>query len=395
MRPNGDVLARLAREIVPPEMRREAMARAGDAMAAETARPDSLLDQRPPKGWMRGIDAYRARDFLNLLALECWRFRDEVGRWPDLEAPEREGEKVFWSKFFGWKPLPSPADKLRVADRIPAPWRGRIGVPEVVWALEPGAMPAKIPTALMTEDIAPGRYFLKANDTTAMNLALDYPLTAGARMRIEGWFEALRRRPSMSMIGEWWYGAIPRRVFLERAIGPAGGFEEWCVTTYGGEARFLEERVTDREGRRRYAAYGRSLVPVRGVWGETSAPIRGRIPDGSTLFEAGEAIARGLDFARIDFYRDDEGRIWLGEITLCPMSGRYAWADEATERAYGRLWDHRAPPGWVGPPPDTVPKPVGDALGDRAGPSAGDGATEIAPADGESLGGQRVPRRMR
>lgn len=323
---------------MPRAARAEALRRLGAMIAAEAGRDDCLFDERAVEGWARGIDVYRAQEFHAVAAIEIHRFREVTGRWPDLVEPVFDSDKMFRQKFFGWMPLPTPADKLRVRDHVPPDWRERILTAETLWRSPKIALPPE-------DAIPPGRHFVKLNNSTGVNLEIDFPLSAEGRAVFEGWLSRLRRAIPMRMIGEWWYAAIPGTLFVERSLASEIRPAEVSVSVYHGRARLVAERTLDARARKGLTFYGPDGRHFDvSVAGTPMGLVRDRIAGLETMVPAAEAIAAGMHFARVDFYRDGDGRIFLGEITLAPASGRYLFSDLDFERWLGGFWDHRARP---------------------------------------------------
>ena len=97
----------------------EALERASEWLRHELSRPDSCFNQPPRKGFGRGIEFYSGYDLLHIMARSLAIYASKVGVWPDLIEPRKQTEKLLWMKFFGYLPIPTPANKLAVGQSIP------------------------------------------------------------------------------------------------------------------------------------------------------------------------------------------------------------------------------------------------------------------------------------
>ncbi|MEM9471955.1 MAG: ATP-grasp fold amidoligase family protein [Pseudomonadota bacterium] len=323
-------------EQTPQALMKEAYQVASAWLAAEMDAKDSCFLANPKPNFGRGIEFYSGMDLYRLAAYSIAIYASGVGRWPDLACPVRLTEKQLWSKFFGYVPLPSPADKLGTKRFLPFEFRDRIRLPEVVWRSAQIAMPPG-------DRIPAGRYFLKANNDSGTNLELHYPLTPDQKDRLADW---LRSRQGPARIvggGEWWYARIKPEIFLERAIGSEGSPpEEWKLHVMNGRCTYLYEREGDGRKSTIHTVYDRDFVhlPVK-IREMEIGKVRKPFEDFTTMVEAAEAIARNMSFARVDFYRTAPGELFLGEITLCPNNAVNWFSDPEFDEKIAVDWDHR------------------------------------------------------
>jgi hypothetical protein len=103
-------------------------------------------------------------------ALGMGRFRHVHGAFPDLAAPARCQEKLFWRKFLGLLKVPETGDKLNHHRLVPAALRPLVLLPEVVWRSATARLPDN-------EAVEPGWYFLKRTTAAATRSGSTSPST--------------------------------------------------------------------------------------------------------------------------------------------------------------------------------------------------------------------------
>ncbi len=316
---------------------KEAYQHASKWLTAEMNAADSCFLANPKPGFGRGIEFYSGMDLFRLAAYSIAIYASGVGRWPNLSPPVRLTEKLLWSKFFGYVPLPTPADKLEAMRYLPAEFRDRVKAPEIVWRSSQLAMPPDV-------GIPPGRYFLKANNDSGTNLELRYPLTPDQKAAVAKWLQIRRHGPARIVSGgEWWYAKIKPVIFLERAIaGKDGPPEEWKLNVMNGQCAYLSERQGDKSEDTIVTVYDRDFnhLPIK-VKNYAIGKVKPSFDDCSLMIAAAEAIGRNMSFVRVDFYRSAPGELYLGEITLCPSNAVSWFSDPSFDEEIATQWNHR------------------------------------------------------
>ncbi|HEY5008268.1 MAG TPA: hypothetical protein VII42_09700, partial [Caulobacteraceae bacterium] len=193
-------------------------------MIIEGAVQANLLDQiksmvaagrwprdRPPDGYMRGVDFYNRDDLVSAIVVGAQIFKDAHGYIPPLSAPVSYSERLYARKYFAPLPMPSLADKLQGQAYV----RARLGdaiLPSVVWV-------GDSVDELYAADLPPGRFVLKANHGWGYNLTLTLPDDLPTRReeieRLAGGWLASRFGYAT---GEWQYCTFTRKLFLEQFI---------------------------------------------------------------------------------------------------------------------------------------------------------------------------------
>ncbi len=324
-------------EHTPQELLQDAYEHAANWLNAEMNTERSCFLANPLPNFGRGVEFYSGLDLYRLAAFSIAIYASGTGRWPSLTPPVRMTEKQLWSKFFGFMPLPTPADKLTVGQFLPAKFRDRINLPEIVWRSNSLTMPPSL-------GIPAGRYLLKTNNDSGTNLEVRYPLTSDQKTTIAKWLQH-RSRGAARLIGggEWWYGKIKPEIFLEKTIGTEDSSpEEWKLHVMNGRCSYLYERQGDGPKTTAHTVYDRDFnhVPIS-VRNFSRGQVRDSLDEYPIILEAAETIASNMSFARVDFYRTVSGELFLGEVTFCPNNAINWFSDPDFDEKIGAAWDHK------------------------------------------------------
>ena len=287
----------------------------GPLIAKEKWPPDY-----PPANTMRGIDFYTKNDFVRAIMYAAHIFKARNGYVPNLASPTSFNERIFVRKFFAALPMPSLADKLAAYDYVKA----RLGdeyLPRIVWVGDdPGEfLAAKLPA---------GKFVLKANNGWGRNLFLNLPGDLLAKRdeianQATGW---LQSRFGYSW-GEWQYCTFKPRLFLEEFIDFGDGRvpDDYKFFCFSGKAHLIEIDV-DRFTQTRTGFYHPSWKHIPVAY--TKEPIQRERPHNlEEMLRVAEAIAHGMEFARIDLYSDRKSKIKFGEITFTPSNAGARFSD--------------------------------------------------------------------
>ncbi|MEN6543572.1 ATP-grasp fold amidoligase family protein [Parvibaculum sp.] len=230
--------------------------------------------------------------------------------------PETYYDWMQWRKLVDHNPLfVTLGDKLKardyVAQRIPA-----LMLPRLLWA---GDGSAAIP-----EDVLRSNVVVKTSNGSNRNFfirdgkyAPDELSRTLKRWRAEGPYE---RR-----LGEWAYGQIERRIFVEELLPcSTGPLIDIAIRAGGGQVAFgslVLHTKTDRESTIYLSREGERLSVECGA-GISEADLDAvPVPEGYAAAVAHAAhLSRNIDYARFDFLWSD-GALYGGEITVYPGSG--------------------------------------------------------------------------
>ena len=289
------------------------------------------------------IDWPRVRIALTYL----WRHR----RLPDLAEPRRFTELVQTRKLFDRDPrLGQLSDKLAVKTVV-AEMLGRGWCVPTLWSgtqLPPGP-PFGTPSVVKSRHGCNQYAFLRSAPTPDQWQRL--------RRHIAGW----TARPYGEWLDEWLYRDIPRGLLAEPMIGGGGTLPvDYKIYVFGGRATHVQVHL-ERETRHRWVLHDRHWRPLARDLRDRPPPPRSL----AAMLEAAEVLARGLSFARVDFY-EDKGKPLFGEFSFYPGSGLDPFAEDWIDFELGSLWraalaDHGLP--GVTPMGANAPPGTAEAIG--------------------------------
>ncbi len=221
------------------------------------------------------------------------------------------------------------ADKYLVRDYV----RERVGahiLPELYWV---GTDPDAIPF-----DILPERFVVKPTHGSGwVEIVLDKGRLDRASLR-----QTCRRWLGQSyyaMTREWIYRDIAPRILVEELIDDGSGLapNDYKLFVFAGRVAFVLVTM-GRFAVRAHMLMDRDWHPVevRFVYSSLRRQVAPP-PHLAQMIEAAEALGRGLDFVRADFY-DTPARLLFGELTATPGCGLDRFDPPSFDRILGALW---------------------------------------------------------
>ena len=143
----------------------------------------------------------------------------------------------------------------------------------------------------------------------------------------------------------YWFGREPQyrdikpQIFAEEFMqNSEQGLHDYKVWCFNGKALYTQY-ITGRIGNETFEAfYDRD-------WNKQDFTYHNPLMTGNAprpekleeLLKCAERLAKGLPFARMDFYVLEDGNIKFGEITFCPMSGFQKWRPEKMDLVFGEM----------------------------------------------------------
>lgn len=298
--------------------------RAKEDLGRLVSMSNSPFLMRPPRGFMRGIDFYRASELLGVMAAALQRYNTAHGHFPDLINPQGFNAWVVRRKFLDHFRVPQSGNKLLTKNFIPPGLKG-VRCAKVLWHSHAPKLPPN-------EAIAPGTYFLKSNHGSGMNKIITYPLSGETRAALEAKTASWLKSPFGLRSGEWWYSAFRHQIILEEYLGDDRlSFNFFCfrgsvalVVLYDHNTSETitmtpELKLIHHKNKRREL----SEVMDRELLGK--------------MLAAAKAIALPYDFVRVDFFCTDSGEIVLGEMTFTPGNGQ-SKRPEGIDEYLGERW---------------------------------------------------------
>ena len=283
------------------------------------------------------ISIMERRGFLRWVPTEVYlklRYQRLMGYKLDLENPKLYTEKLqaLKLKYANSSNLPQytvMADKVKAKEYV-----GRILGEEFI-----------IPTLGIWDgyeqinfDTLPDKFVLKTNhDSGGVVVCSDKAKFDKKKARIK-LTKSLKRN-------FYWFGREPQyrdikpQIFAEQYMQNSDqGLHDYKVWCFNGKALYTQY-ITGRIGNETYEAfYDRD-------WNKQDFTYHNPLMTGNAprpekleeLLKCAERLAKGLPFARVDFYVLEDGNIIFGEITFCPMSGFQEWRPEKMDLVFGEM----------------------------------------------------------
>lgn len=263
----------------------------------------------------------------------CEKFHCEKGFFANVALPKTVEEKFLWRKIFDHNPLFTQVqDKLLVkayARRI----LPDIGVAETRWV---GTDLADAPKDLLEQ---PG--VLKANHSCDTNVFLPEKTRSFQQLQelTKGWLA----RQYGKRKGEWAYRNIERKLFIEEMLENSDGrpLEEMKVHVAGGKticATVIRHRYTEEMAVSLFRPDGSQNMTTAS--GRVSNTCMENLPEFAEGLRLAEQLGAGFDYIRVDLYVLD-GVLYLGELTVYPLSGFNPFDDQEMLADWSRAWDLR------------------------------------------------------
>ena len=256
------------------------------------------------------------------------QYVDFFGEIPDLAQPRTFNEKVQWRKLYDRRPLYQLlSDKVAVRDYLAA----RVGPDYLVPMLGVFEKPKDIPWAEL-----PTPYVIKAAHGCGWNLFVHDSAEADP----SGLTRTLRRwlKTNYYYQGrEWAYKDIPRRLIIERFIGPGReapeDFKIFCFDGVPQAIYLLRDRFTRPTITWFDPAWARLPFGMKYPQG----PAR-RTPSAlAEMLAIARKLSQGFDFLRVDLYSVD-GRVYCGELTIYPGCGLDRFTPPERDEWLGGFW---------------------------------------------------------
>jgi hypothetical protein len=286
-----------------------------------------------PKGTLRGIDVLEFGNVIQKMARAVRIVADTRGRLPDFCDPQTWFEKLVISKFFAPIPMPSPADKLGLADYRGGSQDTKIDVFPVIWS----GQEVITKDLLDSLSLPDGRYYAKSNCGSGTNFAFSIPVRSEELADLEKNSAKWLTFKHGERAAEWWYQLIRPQNFIERDMSePGTSLTDWKFHTGGGRVLAVQIDKDRHQGHcqlmydRDFNYTDRALFFKKGVPDEKPAFYE-------EMVEIAEDIGREFEFARVDLYRV-RGQTVLGEVTLAPIGAQRMPISKELDEMMGAAW---------------------------------------------------------
>lgn len=335
---------------IPLDMRAQTSLKQGDEDTVHFSKPlvrrlsrdtikrifdENLFGSRDPapKGTLRGIDVLEIGIVIQKMARAVRIVADTRGLLPDFCDPQTWFEKLVISKFFAPIPMPSPADKLGLAEYLGASPDTEIDVFPVIWSGQQAITKDLLDALSLPE----GRYYAKSNCGSGTNFAFSIPTHTEELATLERYSTKWLTLTHGARAAEWWYQLIRPQNFIERDMSePGTSLTDWKFHTGGGRVLAVQIDKDRHQGHcqliydRDFNYTDRALFFKKGIPDEKPAFFE-------EMVEIAEDIGREFEFARVDMYRV-RGKTVLGEVTLAPIGAQRMPISKELDQMMGAAW---------------------------------------------------------
>lgn len=261
--------------------------------------------------------------------LERW-FKKVTGKTLDLDNPKTFNEKIQWLKLYDNIPI-----KTRLADKYQV--RG--------WIREKLGEEYLIPLLGVWdrfEDIdfgkLPKSFVLKANHGSGWNIIVKDKEkfdVAAAKEKFDEWMKA---NYAIRVELELQYADIVPRIIAEQYIDELDGdIYDYRFFCFNGKPKYVWVDVGSgtKEHKRSIFDLEWNLQDMRVNYPQIE-PVP-PVPDNfAQMLKTAEELCKGFVFVRVDLY-SVKGKIYFGEMTFTPQSGKGKWYPEERNLFYGSL----------------------------------------------------------
>jgi TupA-like ATPgrasp len=295
------------------------------------ASPHSPFNKAPKTGYLRGIDFYKESLLISILALAMYYYRRHHGVYPNLLKPTYFDEKLFKSKFFTEIKVPEGGNKLLTSRFIPEDLETSINVAKVIWH-------SPLPKLPSNNEITPGDYFLKANHGSNMFRKIRYPLREDEFICLEKTCEKWLGNRFGLAHGEWWYNTFQREILIEEPVGTENNPISWQFYTFDGVIAHIMAHRRDDDASElslfdenfEILASPKAPRPVKDIC--LTQDTKNQLRRYASL------IGSQFRFVRVDFLVDDNQKVYLGELTFCPLNATNKFLNGELQSYLGSLW---------------------------------------------------------
>lgn len=164
-------------------------------------------------------------------------------------------------------------------------------------------------------------------------------ITKNSKESIKKQFNKSLKRNYYWFSREWQYKAvIPRIIAEKKLIGKNDDLADYKIFCFDGKAKYwnyISNRKIDE-----YVDYvsmdGERIPCSQGDYKTSTGDIR--FPEcWNEMVEIAEYMSSGFTFLRVDFFVDENGKFYLGELTLTPSSGLLPFHPDEWDYKFGEM----------------------------------------------------------
>lgn len=263
--------------------------------------------------------------------LQIW-YQKVTGKYLNLDNPQSFNEKIQWLKLYDSTPI-----KTRLADKhLVREWvKEKIGEQYLIPLLGVYDKFEEIDFSKL-----PNQYVIKCNHGCSYNIIVKdktkLDLTE-VKTKLDKW---MNENFAFKIGYELHYRDIKPKIIIEKYIENKGAddlydYKFWCFDGKVAYIQFLSERNLSGL---KMAFYDKNWIKQSFVYSYPLDTKKIEKPDNlDKMIQLAEILSKGFPHVRVDFYRLNDGTIYLGEMTFTSASGSCKWNDEKINIILGNM----------------------------------------------------------
>ncbi|WP_449258401.1 ATP-grasp fold amidoligase family protein [Chlorobium limicola] len=273
------------------------------------------------------------REKITHFGKEKKRFHTKLKYQLDINNPKSLNHKIVWKKLYDRNPLLTiTSDKYKVREYVRLILGDKTANEILVPLLYVGNDPTKIPFQRLPEE-----YVIKTNHASKTNILIDRKHPAEINLltkQLHHWLT----KPYGLFAYEWAYQKIKRLVIIEKFLRDSFGKppKDYKFLMIHGKCELIQV-YTNREDELSCSFYDTDWNHQDIQWKNTYGPVIEKPEMLQKMIDISEKLSAPFDFVRVDLYTLD-GRIFFGELTHYPASGRLELSPISVDFFLGSKW---------------------------------------------------------
>lgn len=279
---------------------------------------------------------FSAREQITKHKKERQRFFSKLGYQLDLETPKSLNQKIVWKKIHDRNPLLTiTADKYKVREYIRLALGNETANEILVPLLYVGRNPQKIPFENL-----PDAYIIKTNHASKTNIFIE-PNNPANKKKIIDQINQWLTKPYGLFAHEWAYQNIPRLFIIEKFLHDAdsASLKDYKFMMINGKCELIQV-YSGRDNELMCCFYNAQWQYQNIQWKNKYGPPIEKPAALEKMIAIAEKLSAPFDFVRVDLY-EINNRIYFGELTHYPASGRLEISPTNIDFLLGSKWNHK------------------------------------------------------
>ena len=247
------------------------------------------------------------------------------------KEPETFNQKIQFRKLFDKNPLYSLcSDKYKVREYV----KGKIGDEYFV--------PLYLVTEKLTKqqwDKLPNQFVAKTTHTSGhVQIVMDKSSANYEKICKELDRQLKEKYGTLSM--ESYYNDIEPKIIIEKLLSrDPDDYKFHCFKQKDGSFKILLQITYDRSSALKKQNFDENFNLQTFIYERQPGDRKFEKPEGfEKMKELSYKLAEDFDYVRVDFYNQN-GKIYFGELTFCPVSGRGKFSPVEWDYKWGSYWD--------------------------------------------------------